>query len=98
MLTPAVSLVLGMHAHVHYLSSTESAIKAAQRMPLLGHHCRRGEPFNIMRSEVCRWLCDQPEIRQEIFNWVKANQAIVFVDGNWIGAATYAGESVRDGA
>jgi hypothetical protein len=41
-----------------------------------------------MQSDVCAWLIDQPEIRQELFNWVKRNGSIVFdlETGRWVGA------------
>jgi len=42
-----------------------------------------------MESDVAAWLCQQPELRQGIFNWCKRLQAIIYVDGRWIGAQTY---------
>jgi hypothetical protein len=65
-------------------------------MPLLGHHCRRGESFDIMQSDACRWLIAQPEIRQEIFNFCKHAGAMVFANGKWVGSQTYAAETQRD--
>jgi len=58
-------------------------------MPLLDHH-RHGRPFNIMESDVAAWLCEQPEIRQEIFNYYKRAGAIVYSDGRRCGAECYA--------
>jgi hypothetical protein len=63
----------------HTLRS-RSAIEAARHMPLLPYHVP-GECFDISRSHVVRWLCDQPEIQQEIFNYCKRNRAIVYDDG-----------------
>jgi hypothetical protein len=62
-------------------------VKAAARMPLLEHY-RRGEPFNISKSEVVKWLCRQPEIQQQFFNYYKACGAIVFdiETGGWHGS------------
>ena len=64
------------------------AFKAASRMPELAHF-QHGRPFDIMESDVARWLCEQPEWRQEIFNFAKRIGAIVYVDGRWMGAETY---------
>ena len=64
------------------------ALKCAARMPLLDHY-RRGESFDITRSDVVRWLCDQPELQQELFNFCKRHDAIVYVNGRWVGADTY---------
>jgi hypothetical protein len=63
-------------------------LAAAKAMPLLGHY-PRGRPFDIMESDVARWLCDQREIRQFIFNYVKRHGAICYEDGRWVGAQTY---------
>jgi hypothetical protein len=52
------------------------ALQAASNLPPLPHF-RKGEPFDIMRSQAADWLCQQPEIRQWIWNWAKANNAIV---------------------
>jgi hypothetical protein len=57
--------------HAQHITSRESALKVARKMPLLDHF-HRGRPFDIMESDVCAWLCKQPEIRQELVNWVKA--------------------------
>jgi hypothetical protein len=42
-------------------------------MPLLDH--------NIMESDLIAWLCGQPEIRQEIFNYCKRHGAIIYSSG-----------------
>ena len=64
------------------------AIEAARRMPTLDHY-HKGRPFSIEERDVAQWLCDQPEIRQFVFNWCKRNAAIFYIDGKWIGAQTY---------
>jgi hypothetical protein len=81
--------------HMRHTYSQNKALAAAAKMPLLGHHCRRDENFDVMQSDVCRWLIAQPEIRQEIFNFCKHAGAIVFLDGKWVGSTTYAEESAR---
>jgi hypothetical protein len=68
-----------------HTNSRETALAAARKMPLIDHF-RRGEPFDIMRSKVCEWLCQQPEIRQDLFNHFRRSGAIVYVDGQWRGA------------
>jgi hypothetical protein len=75
--------------HNHNGRPPSPALKAAAKMPLLDHY-HRGEPFDISRSDVVRWLCDQPEIQQALFNYYKRNGLIVYVDGKWMGAETYA--------
>jgi hypothetical protein len=61
------------------------ALRAAAKMPLLSH-VKRGERFDISKSEVVQWLMAQPEVQQETFNWIKRQGAIVFEDGQWRGA------------
>jgi hypothetical protein len=39
-----------------------------------------------MDSEVVAWLREQPEVCQEMFNWLKRQGAIVYDDGRWRGA------------
>jgi hypothetical protein len=67
--------------------SPSPAFKAAARMPVLDHF-HKGRPFRIEESDVADWLCQQPEIRQEIFNWMKRLGAIVYDNGKWRGAET----------
>jgi hypothetical protein len=45
-------------------------------MPPLPHFCR-GQPFDIMRSQAAEWLCQQPEIRQHLWNEAKRQGVIV---------------------
>ena len=70
---------------VHSTTDGESALKAAAQMPLL-HHYVHGRRFDIMQSDVAAWLCDQPEIRQFVFNFCKRHGAVVWDNGNWRGA------------
>jgi hypothetical protein len=51
-------------------------MKAAAKMPPLPHWSHQG--FDVMRSEVCKWLIAQPELRQELFNWAKRHGVITF--------------------
>jgi hypothetical protein len=62
----------------HLQKETETAMyRAASRMPPLSHW-PAGRTFDIMRSEVCKWMIEQPEIRQTIFNMAKRHGMIVF--------------------
>lgn len=75
-----------MNIHTHN-PSVRNALLAAVRMPLLPHHIE-GEPFNIKRSKVVDWLCAQPEVRQQVFNFYKNSGAIQYYKGRWRGANT----------
>jgi hypothetical protein len=77
-----------MHNHNSGALLRDPALKAAARMPLLDHF-HHGRTFDIMESDVCAWLIEQPEIRQSIFNYCKRHGALLYVDGKWVGAATY---------
>jgi hypothetical protein len=61
------------------------AAQTAARMPILRHNI--GEPFDIRRSEVLNWLCEQPEIRQSLFDYFRTLGVIVFnkETGQWQG-------------
>jgi hypothetical protein len=74
-----------------HITSRDRAIKAARKMPVLDHY-QPGRPFNISESDVVAWLCAQPEIQQQIFNWLKYEGALLYLDGQWIGSDTYAEE------
>jgi hypothetical protein len=63
-------------AQVSAIHRASPALQAASRMPPLNHW--PGHSFDIMRSEVAQWLCDQPELRQELFNWCKHRGIITF--------------------
>jgi hypothetical protein len=58
--------------------------RAAQMPPL--YHKLPDEEFDFDRSQVVRWLVEQREIREQIFNWCNSTGAIVFRDGRWHGA------------
>ena len=55
---------------LHHQKETPATI-AASKMPPLCHWPNDGRGFDIMRSEVVEWLCQQPEIRQMVFNIMK---------------------------
>jgi hypothetical protein len=65
-------------------SKASRALKRAAQMPPL-RHTQRGHEFDIAKSEVVRWLCEQPEILLAMFNHYKDQGAIVFRDGHWQG-------------
>jgi hypothetical protein len=69
--------------------SQSHALATARRMPLLSHF-HVGRPFDLAESDVIAWLCAQPEIQQELFNYVKRHGAIVYEDGKWRGVETTA--------
>jgi hypothetical protein len=85
--------------HLYKKRLAEQQRREAQRPPpghlqTQGHrplpvlrHFQPGQSFDIMRSDVAAWLCDQPEIRQEVFNIFKRHGAIVYEDGRWRGVA-----------
>jgi hypothetical protein len=60
------------------------ALKRAAQMPPLRHKLPE-QDFDILKSEVVRWLSEQPEIAQALFDWCHDKGAIVFRDGRWHG-------------
>ena len=70
-----------------HVTKDHPSFKAASKMPLLSHHMH-GEPFDITKSEVVRWLIAQPALQQELFNQMKRTGAIVWDAGRWRGADT----------
>jgi hypothetical protein len=62
-------------------------LAAAAKMPPLDHWPDSEPPvFDIMKSEVAKWLVDQPQIRQWVFDWFRRTRAIEFVEsGVWQG-------------
>ena len=56
-------------------------------MPPL-RHSTNVEPYDVRRSRVARWLCDQPEVMQWVFETAKNRGCIVFdqATGLWHGA------------
>jgi hypothetical protein len=65
------------------------ALKRAAQMPALFHSLPNQE-FDLTKSEVVRWLCEQSEIRQAVFDWCMNKGAIVFdrATGEWKGCDT----------
>ena len=61
-------------------------------MPPLRH--KVGDEFDIMRSEVAAWLCEQPSIRQYAFDIAHAAGVIVYDagTGEWRGVGTETAE------
>lgn len=66
---------------------TEShAFRLAASMPPLSHSVP-GQDFDIKNSEAARWMIDQPEILQMLFNYFRQSGAIIFQKENktWVG-------------
>lgn len=61
--------------------------EAACNMPRL-KHTLPGVKFDIMNSEVAKWLVQQPSIRQTLFDLVREQGLIVYdpQTGTWEGA------------
>ena len=53
------------------------ALNRAAQMPAL-FHTLPDQDFDLAKSEVVRWLCEQPEVQQMVFNWCNGRGAIVF--------------------
>jgi hypothetical protein len=89
-------MTAAIHAMNNHRRPTDwdQMLDAARRCSLLDHF-RPGRGFNILESDVGAWLCEQPEVRQFIFNYVKRHEAIIYVDGRWVGAETYAKAKLR---
>jgi len=47
-------------------------------MPPLSHWPDDGHGFDIMRSDVVDWMCNQKELRQALFNFVKNSGVITY--------------------
>jgi len=60
--------------------------KAARGMPPLRHSVP-GQDYDVRQSEVVRWLVQQPDILQIVFESVKDHKEIVFDrdTGTWRG-------------
>jgi hypothetical protein len=54
-----------------------AAVRAATKMPPLRHQLP-DEPFDIEKSEVAKWLSEQPEILKSMFAYYHDKGAIVF--------------------
>lgn len=53
-------------------------LECAKKMPSLKHKILSGD-FNINDSEVVKWLCEQPDIKQKIFNMAQ-NRGVIKYD------------------
>ena len=63
-----------------------SFLDALENMPPLVH-AKKGEPFDITKSEVAKWIVAQPEIMQKIFD-LAVRQGVIVYDpktGTWQG-------------
>lgn len=61
--------------------------KSASKMPPLSNYPDKSQPFDVYKSEVIRWLVDQPEILNNLFDHAASTKAIVY-DKNtdkWVG-------------
>ena len=61
-------------------------LDCTRKMPRLKHTV--GDRFDIRTSEVVKWLVNQPEIMQKIFNFAMNEKTIVYDPdtGEWRGA------------
>lgn len=55
-------------------------------MPPL-HHSLRDKEYDIKTSEAARWICNQPEVMQKIFDIARKHGVIVYDKeyGTWKG-------------
>lgn len=51
-------------------------LNCAKKMPRLRHTV--GDKFDIRTSEVVKWLLNQPDIMQQVFNSAMNSKVIVF--------------------
>lgn len=63
-------------------------LECAKNMPQLRHST--GGEFNILKSEVAKWLASQPEVMQKIFDMANRKKFIVYDSETktWKGANT----------
>lgn len=61
-------------------------LECAAEMPPLRHSQEDGE-FDACKSEVCQWLCKQPEVMQKVFDMAKRRGLIYYdpVECRWVG-------------
>lgn len=61
-------------------------LNCARKMPRLRHTV--GNKFDLRTSEVVKWLLDQPDIMQKIYNFATSHKVIVYDadTGEWKGA------------
>lgn len=61
--------------------------KAASKMPPLSNYPDKSQPFDVYKSEVIRWMADQPEVLNYLFSQASNTKAIKY-DPNtekWVG-------------
>lgn len=65
-------------------------LDVAKKMPPL-YHTLPGEEFDIEKSEIAKWLIQQPEILQYIFNRINGSAYIRYNSetGKWEGVDYY---------
>lgn len=61
-------------------------LDSVKKMPPLAHG-RKGEPFDIRKSEAAAWIANQLEVMQKIFDTARYHGAIRYVPatGRWQG-------------
>ena len=75
-----------MNKKTVFSKSKSKLIFKVSQMPPLAHWDREGE-FCWEKSEVCRWLLNQPEIYKWAFEKARTLGAIEYIDGKWIGVS-----------
>lgn len=63
-------------------------LECAAFMPPLSHKSQNDDEFDIRHSEAAKWLCQQPEVMQKIFDKAKQKKLIVYDSQSktWVGA------------
>lgn len=71
----------------------KKAYSCAAEMPPL-HHKWKGEPYDVMESEVVEWLVEQPEVRERVFYEARQSGMIEYdrETGEWVGSDFYGGD------
>jgi len=61
-------------------------LDAGRKLPP-SFHKLPNQDFNLNKSEVCKWLVEQPEISSFVFELLKRSEAIVYdpTTGKWQG-------------
>lgn len=75
-------------------------LQCAAKMPALQHKVSDdGEKFDIFKSEVSRWLLQQPEIMQYVFTRIKNSGLIIYDPESklWYGRDNYTGQKQFNG-
>ena len=61
-------------------------LECAAEMPPLRHSQDDGA-YDVCKSEVCQWLCKQPEVMQKVF-YMAAQTGVIYYDPvecRWVG-------------